>query len=250
MVDMINSPFDGLSANRNVCLDHGDMIEAIEVRDKRFCLETTKIGAIDKQIEHAIELRKPLKKKLVACLKGNHEQAVIKVTNPAQRICEGVGVRYGTYSAVINYLDKKGMPMFKHYTTHAYGSIRSDADDPVRQKSNKQLSLKRKLKSKFGDCLLNTCGHFHQLITLKPEPILYLTSENQEILHNYTEPRKKSGYIEPNHKFYASCGSFYKLYELGVDSYAERANYDPVELGFVICKIRNRTVSDLVEVTV
>lgn len=249
LVNAMNSSYDGLDPKYNFGIDHGDMIEAIEVRDKRFCLETTKTASIDKQIEQAIEMRLPIKDKLICCLKGNHEHAIIRFTNAAQRICEGVGVRYGTYTSIINYTDQKGQLMFKHFATHGSGSIRSDADDPVRQLSNRRLSLKRKLKNKFGDCLLNSLGHTHQLIVLKPEPILYLTSNGDKVGQNYTSPKKRIGYIEPNHKWFVNTGSFVKLYLNGVDGYAERALYDPVELGYVICKVRNRTVSELVKVT-
>jgi hypothetical protein len=250
MVNMMHSEYDGVKSKYNYAVDHGDMIEAIEVRDKRFCMETTKTKSIDKQVQEAIDMRLPIKDKLICCLKGNHEHSIIRFTNAAERVCLGAGIRYGTYSAIINYTDKKGHLMFKHFATHGNGTVKSDADDPVRQLSNKRLSLKRKLKNKFGDCLLNTMGHTHQLIILKPEPILYLTSQSGSIEQHYTAPKKTSGYIEPNHKWYANTGSFLKLYFNGVDSYAERALYDPVELGFIICKIRNRTVSELVKVTI
>lgn len=248
MVDMMHSPYDGLAAKYNVGVDHGDQIEAIEVRDRRFCLETTKTASIDKQIQQAVDMRLPIKNKLVTALKGNHEHAVIRFTNATERVCLGAGVRYGTFTAIINYVDQKGRLMFKHLATHGDGSIRSGADDPVRQLSNKRLSLKRKLRNKFGDTLLNTVAHFHQLIVVKPEPILYLTSQATKIRQNYTEPRKKHGYIEPNHKWYANTGSFLKLYENGVDGYAERALYDPVETGFIMCLVRNSTVADLIKV--
>ena len=248
MVDMMHSPYDGLAAKYNVGVDHGDMIEAIDVKDPRFCFETTKTASIDKQVQQAIDIRVPIKNKLVCCLKGNHEHSIIRFTNASERICLGAGIRYGTWTAAINYTDHKGRLVFKHFATHGTGSIRSDADDPVRQLSNKRLSLKRKLKNKFGDTFLNSMGHTHQLLICRPEPILYLTSQLTKISQNYTEPRKKHGYIEPNHKWYANTGSFLKLYENGVDGYAERAQFDPVELGFIICKVRNRTVSDMVKV--
>jgi len=248
MIDMMHSPYDGLASKYNVGLDHGDQVEAIEVRDKRFCLETTKIASIDSQIQRAIDLRLPIQKKIVCLLKGNHEHALIRFTNITERISLGTGIRYGTYTVVINYTDQKGRLIFKHFATHGNGQIRSDADDPIRQLSNKRLSLKRKLKNKFGDVLLNSMGNTHQLLVCKPEPILYMTTQANTIKQNYTEPRKKHGYIEPNHKWYANTGSFLKMYENGVDGYAERAGYDPVELGFIVCKIRNRTISDLQKV--
>jgi len=248
MVDMMHSPYDGLAAKYNVGLDHGDQIEAIEVRDKRFCLETTKIASIDKQIQYAIDMRLPIKKKLICALKGNHEQTIIRFTNATERICLGVGIRYGTFSAAITYIDKKGRLMFKHYATHGKGKISSRAHTPQMRLANMRNQIQQKLMNKFGDTLLNTRGDAHKLIFLKPESQLYLTTQANKIRQNYTEPRKRSGYIEPHHKWYANTGSFLKQYVVGVDSYSERADYDPVELGFIICKVRNRTVADLVKV--
>jgi len=259
-IDIVRKPFDGVS--KNFVVDHGDCIEAISTDDRRFDIETadpeillaakaagrsSKGSYIDRQIESAINRRKPIFDKIVTLLKGNHEHALWRYTSVSERIADGLEVSYGTYSAVISYVDKDGDLLFKHYATHGRRTIGSVADDPVRQRANMELQLKRYLKNKFGDTLLNSQGHSHKILTAKPRPQLYITTNEGDIGHHYTAARKSRGYIEPNHKWYACSGSFLKQYIVGVDGYSERAGYDPVELGCVVCKVRDRQIVDLVE---
>ena len=58
------------------------------------------------------------------------------------------------------------------------------------------------------------------------------------------------GYIHPDHRWYVSAGSFLKLYEEGVSGYAEIGEYDPVELGFAIARVRNQKIVWVDKVTV
>ena len=237
---------DYILSDKNIlAVDHSDAIEAITVDDKRFHIETTKRVNIDKQVDAAIDRRFPFRKRLITVLKGNHEHSLIRVTNAAERIANGLGVRYGTFSCVIEYYDSNRNLMFKHYATHGSGKINSTADDPVRANTNKKLILKRKLKNKFGDTLLNSMGHTHKLLVLPPEPMLYLQTENGKIKQHYTAPRKTTGYIEPNHKWYVNTGSLMKLYLDGTDGYAERFMLDPVELGFAVAKIRDKIITGI-----
>ncbi len=248
LVDIMTSKYDGLPASKNFGVDHGDMIEAITIDDKRFEEATTKESSILAQIETATRMRTTIQEKLICLLKGNHEHAVIRWGDAAKDIAKRLSVPCGTYSAVISYVDKKGSVLFKHYATHGRKVFNSTADDPVRRRSNMELSLKRSLKDMFGDTLLNSCGHAHKIISLKPRGQLYLTVGKKEIKHSYTQPKKKHGYIEPNHKWYACAGSFMRLFVIGVDGYAERAGYTPNELGIVIVKVRDREIVDMVEV--
>ena len=250
-LNTFESPFDGVS--ENYAVNQGDNIEALATDDRRFDLTNADLTGwkaresfIDAQIQSAIDLLKPLGERLVVVLKGNHEHTIERITNAGSRIASGLGVPYGTYSVVINYVDKNGSLLFKHYATHGRKQLSSIADDPVRQRANMELQLKRAVKSKFGDTLLNSMGHAHKIITAKPRPQLYLTT-GEDIEQRYTKPRKRTGYIEPNHKWYACTGSFLRTFVLGVDGYAERAGYDPVELGCVVAKIRDREIVDLVE---
>ena len=41
-----------------------------------------------------------------------------------------------------------------------------------------------------------------------------------------------------------------KLYELGVSGYAERFGYDPIELGFVIVRVRDKQIVDIDKIVI
>lgn len=253
-VNMVTSRYDGLPIENNFCLDHGDCIEAITIDDSRFFSATTKEVSILQQAQEAIRMRGAIRKNLVCILKGNHEHAVHRFGDISKHICEQLKVPYGTYSAVVNYVDANGNSLFKHYATHGRKTLSSTADDPVRQRANMELQLKRALKNKFGDTLLNSMGHAHRLLKVIPRHLLYLTTDRKyDIQQEYTSPRKKAGYIEPNHKWYACTGAFYRLFadtyknDAPTDSYSERAGYDPTELGVIIVKIRDREIVDMIE---
>jgi len=235
MCDMV------LKNKHNYVVDHGDMIEAIAIDDKRFDIELVRDiedSQLTRQIKIATFRREPIKDRIITILKGNHEHKIIRYGNAVKDVCEKLDIKYGTASAVIEYVNE-GKLLFKHYCHHGFGSIRSIAHPTKRRLTNRKISLMQKFDSKFGDCLLNSMGHTHQLIVCDPESVLYMTTESGKIKQKYTEAKKTTGYIEPNHRWYINCGSFLKTYIMGADGYGERAGYDPVELGFVVIKVRN-----------
>lgn len=260
-VEMVNSEFDGIKPEHNYVVDHGDALEAIDVTDIRFDFtsgEETEDGTpvfdvndslILRQSKKAIKDRAPIKNNIITILKGNHDHKWLRYGNFVKDvICNDLDVKYGTFSCVIEYMDQGERILFKHYAHHGYGTIRSIAHPAKRRATNKKISLLQKFDSKFGDCLLNSMGHTHQLIICDPEPLLYVTTRDGKIHHEYTKPDKVIGYIEPNHRWYVNTGSFLKTYGLGFDGYGERAGYDPIDLGFAIVKVRNRRVEDIVKV--
>jgi len=250
MCDMIMSNYDGISAKHNYCVDHGDTIEAIDIKDPRFEMETIespRMTQVLNQAKAAVHERKPIQKNLITILKGNHEHKVMRFGNVTKFICEDLQVPYGTYSSVIQYINR-GEVLFKHYAHHGFGSIKSIAHPTKRRLTNKQISLMQKFDGKFGDCLLCSMGHTHQLIVASPDPMLYLTTDSEQINHNYTSPKKTAGYIDPSHRWYCNTGSFLKTYGLGYDGYAERAGYDAIDLGFAIVKVRNGKIENIVKV--
>lgn len=244
LVDMMTSEYDGIPASANFGIDHGDIIEAIMVDDPRYDGLTTQ-GNILRQIQGAIKHRMPIRDKLLCILDGNHPNKLWRFGNITEEICRNLGVEYGTWSARITvaYGDN-GPVQYKHFCTHgARGVINSVADDPKRRKANMELSLKRSLMHKAGDCLIMSMGHTHKLLCCDPEPQLYLTDNGAELQQRYTGPRKKTGYIHPDYRYYFNTGSFYRLYADSEDGpisgYAEIAGYDPTELGFWVVKVRD-----------
>jgi len=263
LINMMESEYSGIPPRHNYGVDHGDCIEAIDVQDKRFDIAT--IGLNDEDInddgklrnyrasqilaqaQQAVTERSAIRKKIITILKGNHEHKVLRFGDVTEFICERLGVHYGTTSAVIEYVTYKEKLLFKHYCHHGFGSIRSIAHPAKRRIANKRISLMQKFDNKFGDVLLNSLGHTHQLIVADPDSIPYMATEDGKTTMKYTSPRKTTGYIEPNHRWYVNTGSFRTTLAIGIDDYAERAGYDPAVLGFAVAKIRDGVIVKIKE---
>jgi len=160
-------------------------------------------------------------------------------------VCEKLGVEYGTYSTKLTVQDTNGKLMYKVFDTHGIRSIRSTADDPIRRRTNMELVLKRQLKFKAGDCAVMIKHHTHKLLVCKPESELYLVDDGKRIKQGYTGWGQTEPYIHPDARWYGNAGSFLRLYGDGMSGYAEIAEYDPVELGWLVLVVRNRKIVEL-----
>jgi hypothetical protein len=244
-IDMLNSPYDGVK--HNAAIGMGDYIEAIDHSDKRFDVHSVDLGKIrpDQQMGHFESKIKSFAKKIVLLKFGNHEGKLTKYYDYVNSACRKLSIPYGTYTAITTFSrrpkngSKKEQYLFKSFTTHGNGSINSIADDPERLEANLNLSLKRKLKNKAGDCALMAMGHTHKLLVAGPKKKLYLTSGNGELEQHYTQSDQAAQYIHPDHRWYVNTGSFLRLYLDGVSGYAERAMYDPMEMGFAVARVRD-----------
>jgi hypothetical protein len=252
MVEMANSSYDGLNENRNYVIHHGDFVEAILMDDYRFDLLTSKKAYVLHQLEEAKKNFWPIRKKIIAFLDGNHPQKLHQYGPLTKYFCDKRLERpeiYGTWASHITYLDHKNRVMFKHFATHGAGTINSYAGDVEQVLANIRVILKRRLKNKFGDTLLNSMGHTHKLIICPPigaspeKSLLFLKGSQNGIGQKYTRVEKTDGYIHPDFKWYVNTGSFLKQYAdmpegEEVSGYAERGNYDPIELGFAVALVR------------
>jgi len=243
MVNMMHSEYEGCSNNYGA--DGGDAIEAITIDDSRFDPEKLNQPLTREQEDVAVERREPIKGMMLWELDGNHENAVWRYGNITKAICKRLGIPYGTYTVKATILDSKGDLMYKIFDTHGRKGISSTADDPLRREVNMQLQLKRHLKFKAGDCAVMIKHHVHKLIVSKPKPDLYLIDDGKKIKQRYTGWGQNEPYIHPDARWYGCAGSFLKLYGDGVSGYAELAEYDPVELGFLILIVRNKRIVEL-----
>lgn len=243
LIEMMNSEYDGCSNNYGI--DGGDMVEAIMVDDVRFSPEKFDEPLPLAQMNVAIEKREPIKDKLLAILMGNHERKLWRFGDITAEVCKKLGVEYGTFTIKLTVLDNKGELMYKLYDTHGLKSISSTADDPKRRQVNMQLILKRHLKFKTGDCAVMIKHHVHKLLVCKPESELYLVDDGKKIKQKYTGWGQTEEYIHPDARWYGCAGSFLKLYGEGISGYAEIAEYDPVELGFLILVVRDKKIKEL-----
>jgi hypothetical protein len=228
----------------------GDLIEAIAVDDKRFQYNThdPSLPTPQMQWEYIGDLLRPIADRIAAVLAGNHEYKLKKYADITQMICSRAGIpeKNGTFSCKVHFINQDtGEPQFKGFFIHGRRAISTSADDPIRQDANLQLTLKRILKNKAGDCYLMARGHSHKLIVSPPNKSLYLTDDGEDIHQNYTKSSNVAGdeYIHPDHRFYVCSGSYYRLYgKDGISGYAEQAEYDPVELGYVKLFVRNNKI--------
>lgn len=240
LCDVMNSEYDGCKNNYGV--DGGDMIEAIMVDDKRFSPEKLTEPLPLAEMKTAIELRKPIKDKLLAILMGNHERTLWRFGDITEQVCKELGVDYGTYTCKLTIKDKDDKLMYKIYDTHGFRGITSTADDPKRRRVTMQLILKRQLKFKAGDCAVMIKHHTHKLLVCKPESELYLVDDGSKIKQAYTGWGQDEPYIHPDARWYGNAGSFLKLHGKGISGYAEIMEYDPVELGFLVLKVRDKKI--------
>ena len=228
----------------------GDEIEAITVDDKRYDLDTQKKATPLQQRDNVIKDFEPIKDKLLVWLWGNHSRTLAKFGNVTLDICRALGIPYGTWTAKLIFHDAYG-PMFKAFLAHGIGGrIVSNAKDWEQQQANMKASLKRKLEAKAGDCLLMSMGHTHLLMVVEPAKRLYLIDDGEHIKQRYLTPGSTDEYIPPERRWYTNTGSFLKLYGEGVSGYGEVAGYDPIRLGFVIVKVRDRTIESVEDVTI
>lgn len=231
----------------------GDLSEAILVDDKRFAISTIEEAktSVFRQYISITEKLKPIAKKILYVHTGNHDLKLErKGVGDMVRdyTCDELGVPYGAYSAVLDVLhDKKtGGKQYKIYTSHGWGSLKSAADDLIRAHSNKLLSLKRRLKHKFGSASAMIMGHAHQLLVSPPMGGLYLVDEGGVIKQKYTIERHEGLYIDPDHRWYGCSGSFLRTSMSGGRvTYSELMGYDPVELGMLKMITQNSAIVDI-----
>jgi hypothetical protein len=113
-----------------------------------------------------------------------------------------------------------------------------------------ELSLKRQLKNKAGDCAVMVKGHSHKLIVCPPRSELYMTDNSKKIQQHYTMYQQNAEYIHPDFRFYGNTGSFLRLFGEGISGYAEKAEYDPTELGYLVLVCRDKKIVSLDKVVI
>lgn len=244
-VDHVHTKIDGMPIDRNKVTEHGDDCDFIDPKDKRFSAETDKMMIL-KQIEYAKKERAGLMGHYITKLMGNHEWGKSNFGNITEYLCKELKAPYGGWSCMITFQNKRGEFLFKHFATHGRKGIGSVADDPKRRRVNKQLALKRLLKNK-GNFILGSRGHTHWCDRVKPETDIYWSDDGSQVYPQTIKPDATAEYIHPDLRWYVSTGSFYAPYlvQSGVQSYSERADYDPLPCGYMICKIRQNKIVEI-----
>lgn len=246
MINDINSPYDGLKEHCNYAIFMGDAIEAILMDDSRFDPVTVedKLSTPMRQMDYVNVKFSPIRKKIVAFLVGNHERKLHKFGDIGSRMAGMLGVEYGGYICKVTFVDKKDELLFKVYATHGRKGVSSTIDDPVDRHNSMLRTLRRQLQHKAADCALMLKGHTHKTLIYKPQKELYLGDDGNQLTDNYTEFDYTRFPIDKYHRWYINTGSFLKAFGDNYDSYIEMLELDPVELAYVVVKVRDRQIVD------
>lgn len=243
----------------------GDAFDAFWIDDKRYKPSTTTITP-KMQIESQVEILKPIVKscQLLTILDGNHEVALYEklsrifgevegyLANELRKECITEYPISGSYTQKLRFLSIDGSQMFKVYITHGRKTIVSVSPDPHRRKAYMQFRLKRILENKAGDCICMVRGHSHIVLVTPPIPSLYLYDNHGKLHQKYTTAGSGGtpDYIPPDHRFYGCSGSFLRSQVEGINTYSEIAEYDPLEIGYLVGKIKKRRFVSLEEVKI
>jgi len=238
----LDSLLDWILADKHRYFVHmGDETDAITTDDKRYSHETCDQPIPLEQRDSVVEQYWRARRRCIAWLNGNHNQKLARFGNITADICRALGVPYGSWTCKLRLHDKQGQ-ILKMFLTHGFrGTINSNAKDHMQRAANLKAGMRRKLENKAADCLLMAMGHTHKLMVAEPARRLILGDDGTAITQNYLAAgRGDEPYIEPDARWYVNTGTFLGLYQIGVDSYAEQAGYDPNELGYAVARIRHR----------
>lgn len=190
----------------------GDYVEAILAQDHRFEMGNHTIE-VQNQVAEVIKWFKPLaeKGKILGLLTGNHEEKVRNTTswNMTNLMCTTLGVPYLGYSAFIRlsvpHNQIHGYP-FTLYVSHGVTSA---------GKAGSTLNRLTTMGEKFNADIY-MMGHTHKLLAY-PQVRLGINKKN----------------LTKQIQYFINTGSFLETYAEGTMSYAEKAQYAPLETGTI-----------------
>jgi hypothetical protein len=234
----ISYAVDYVASNKNTYFIHlGDWIEAICTDDKRYNAPPDKLKVKEqvipmKQAMDAVNLFKPIKKRIITGLIGNHERKLSNFGNLVDDvICRELEIPYGTEICRIILQDNHGKPMFNISAMHGRKIFTSNAKDFEQREANMKASLKLYLQEQMGDCAIQLCGHAHKILIVSPSKRLFFVDGEEGVQQNYLKGITTTGYIQPDQRWFACCGSARKSRLDSYDDYAQC--YPGADLGFV-----------------
>jgi hypothetical protein len=228
----------------------GDLIDAITTDDKRFCNLSHDVKdswrSIDDHVDYLIDKLEPIKKQIICSLMGNHELTVLRTTDVARRMCKALNIAYGGYTSIVTFKNKsRKKHLFKWLITHGRRGLSSQAKDPIQSYANMQAALKKHMERlRIYDCVYQSMGHAHQLMVVEPtinREIILTSRPSGGLRQSYkTSVKQNAENISPESRWYGCSGSFLKTFsEPGRLTYAELAQYGPVEIGCLEVVVKN-----------
>lgn len=235
----------------------GDAIEAITPGDKRYVHSCVKddLKSPKEQADRVIQMFRPIKDRILAWGIGNHEDKLTNTMAFGQYMAESIGCPYGAWNFKIIYTDSNGDLMFKTYHTHGRHGLHSNAKDDIQYDANRRAALKNMfVRLGHADCIYESRGHDHQLLVVDPtvQNKLYLTDNGKTVKQHYHQSCSQNAeYIPPDSRWYATTGSFRKLYTpsgtYAVD-YGEIAGYSPSEIGYALVTVKGKKITGVEKV--
>jgi predicted phosphodiesterase len=247
----IKKAIDYVSSKKNCYFIHlGDVIEAITHDDKRYTPppeghREANVNTPLKQAIDAVEIFRPIRKKIITILRGNHERKLANYGDVVDDIiCRELKVDFGTECCRI-ILGTDNDPLFNIYALHGNKLFKSNAKDFEQREANKKAALKLYLQNQMGDCSVMLCGHAHWIGIVPPSKRLYFLDSESGVQQAYLKGQliSSDGYIYVDRRFYACCGSARKSRMDGHDDYAQI--YEPNELGFVKIVVKDGQISNM-----
>jgi len=214
----------------------GDMAECIKKADRRsdsnaiHPMFTRDLGnLIGNQERYCRKLLKPLAEagKILCLMDGNHERTFelnddVSIT---RNLCEDLGVPYGGYSCVYSWTfrlhaSQKTKPIGRRIVIHAIHGRGGG-----RRRGSKLNKLEDQEQIVEG-CDIYARGHAHHKIT------------DRDTAVGVRFAKSGKPFVQQRRIALVECGSYLRTLEEGVTSYAEVAEYKPVDLGAVFVEIQ------------
>jgi predicted phosphodiesterase len=199
----------------------GDAGEFIIANDKRWQMDALDkdyhIDApMDLQVDKTVEVFRPIKRKGVGFVMGNHEDRYLLTaeSNPGRRIAVGLGIEFLGYTALVRFdlVTRTGEVWSPEvFLTHGYGC-------QAKTLQGQQAYLK-KISAPF-DCDAAAMGHVHRR-----------SADNNEVFLSSNEDGDD---VVEYQRHYAIAGTFMKTYFVRGDGgagYGEKHHYPPSALG-------------------
>lgn len=236
----------------------GDLIDAIAIGDKRFSLASfskNQVTTPQEQADRLIQILKPIKKRIIAILLGNHEFKLYNIFDFVGYWCKELNVPWGGITTKFIHLHNNEVK-WKGLYVHGSGTLRSQAKDPIQAKANMKALLKKRLQHLASDCVYMTQGHTHNMLVVKPtiQDQLNLYDDGIKLKQTYRADIDQSKrYIDVEARWYVCTGSFLGTMsqpEQKVIPYSEIFMYPPVEQGYVKQIIKDHKLVEVQRVVV
>jgi len=200
----------------------GDLIDAINISDKRFSPDEIhpeyygKLSRlVQEQVDTCVGLLEPIRDKIIGLAIGNHELHITKSYHydVMTELCGRLQVKYLGWTSITRFRVTK----LKHSTSRVVTIFAEHSLVGGKKKGNKINSLED--RSNDFDCDVYIRGHSHDKIA---------TTKTQLYV-----PRTGKLSIQERKRVYSICPSYFKSYREGSMSYAEVAGYSPTSTGVV-----------------